>query len=314
MPIVRCIIVFLFVVIFSSLEPVYSVIKEKTQPVFRVYLYMDRLSFSEDEAVTLHICVKNNSHRRESFLVYDAQYTTFHPIVYDINGKEAENIVPYRLKNRKRGDVVKNIRPRVIELSCNETFQHSVDLRNIYKIESENEYRVKALFFRNVKSNAAIPSDNTLNFNIYRSVGIAKRSAVKRVIRKISPSEIVTLFLNAEKNRNWENYFKYIKLENYIDAYPDYVREYNIADEIKKAVIIEDFIDFLKKERSDYILDFAIQDQLMRSNNIAYVDAEVKRFGSRIPFIYKYRYTLERFRSFWLITDVEASVTKGQKL
>ncbi len=314
MAIVRCIIinVFLLLVIFGSSRPLFSYARENTQDVFRVYLYMDKLSFREDEPVVLHICVKNYSGQRESLVVYDAQYTTFRPIVYD-NGKEAEIIVPYRLMNRKMNKVLKSSRARIIELSRNETFQYSVDLRNIYKIEADKEYRVKANFFRDAKGEAALSSENILTFRIYRPTGPIGRSAVKRRTRSISPSEVVLLFLNAEKSSKWDNYFKYIRLESYIDAYPDYVRIYKKADEIKKAAIIDDFIKFLKKKRIDYIIDFEVLDPLMRGRTTAYVDAEVKRYGPRYPFIYKYRYTLERFRSFWVITDVEASVIKGQK-
>ena len=49
----------------------------------------------------------------------------------------------------------------------------------------------------------------------------------------------------------------------------------------------------------------------MRDRNIAYVYARVRRFEVRIPSIYRYKYTLEKFRDFWLITDVEATVMKG---
>jgi hypothetical protein len=76
--------------------------------------------------------------------------------------------------------------------------------------------------------------------------------------------------------------------------------------------IEEEFIRFLSRDRKDYILDFKILDEnIVRDRNIAYVDARVRRFEVRIPSIYQYKYTLEKFRDFWLITEVEATVMKG---
>jgi hypothetical protein len=292
----------------------FSSTEEDVQSALRVYIYLDRISFSNDEPVKLQICVKNNSNKSELLKIFDALYTTYQPIIYDESAKEAELIVPYRMMNKKMTDVLEKANPRTVELSRDETLEYTLNLREIYRLEADKEYRVEIRFSLDAKNQGYITGENIVTFKTFKSAVINMQSGIKRPGRDISPSETLLLFLNAEKSRNWDNYLKYLKLEDYIQAYPDYVSLYRNADEVKKTIIIDEFIKFLKKDRSDYIVDFNVSDELIKDNDIAYVDAEIKRYGPRMPFYYKYRYTLERYRSFWRITDVEATVLKGHNL
>lgn len=280
---------------------------------FRLFLYMDRSTFTEDDPVLLHMIVRNFSDRKEYFVVYDELYTTYRPVVYTAMGREAELIVDYRLKNLSIDEVIKDRYPRIVELMPNETFVYSVNLKKLYTLEKENEYRVKGFFDPDIKNPGTIAGGNTLTFKITRSPDFTPRSGVVRVSREVSPSEVVLLALTAEKERNWNNFFKYIKTENLINAYPEYVRLYNSADEIEKLKILEDFNKFLTRKRTDYIKEFSVLDEMILSDkNIAYVDVRVRRYGPRLPFVYRYRYTLEKFQRLWLIIDVDATVVKGE--
>lgn len=311
----------LFVIVFSFLNPLFSSEGEDHKCTFLMYISIDKLTFNPDESIILEIHIKNKSHKRESLKIYDVNYTSFQPVVYDMSGREADIIVQYRLMNLGMKDVIKNLKPRVIELSPNETIVHSVNLRNIYNIKGGRKYRVKAFFSPDAMREVVIYSENMLTFKIRESAGIDKKSGIAKNgrlsvpllsldKRKISPSEVIMLFLHAEKNRNWDNYLKYIEIERYINAYPDFVRVYKDTNEEKRWEIIEEFIEFLKQERTDYIIDFKILNELVIEDNVAYVDALVRRFGPKFPFIFNYRYTLESFRDLWVITDVEATVTK----
>jgi len=296
----------------------------KNDASFKVFLYMEKLTFEDNEPVLLHINIKNKTESNKSFKIYDSDYTSFKPVVFDMNGQEATTLVTYRLQNKTPEDVIKGIFPRVIELSQNETFAYIVDLKKIYQIESEKEYRVKAVFSPDIYYQDSILSENQLNFQIIKSATDIKNSGISRLnrftspMRSLSAGEVVLLFLKAEKDRDWNNYFKFIDIEKYINAYPDYVRIYNLAvkknDVEQKEKIILKFVDFLKEERSDYILAYKVQNELRTSESNIYVDALVKRFTPRSPFTYKYRYLLEKHENLWLITDVEVTVSKGQKI
>jgi len=305
-----CVIMVIAAIITPKL---YSLESEVSNP-FTMSLKMNRFMFTEDDPVTLHMVVKNNSSKKESFVIYDSVYTTYQPVVYNTLGREAEITVPYRLMNKRVDEVIQDINPRIIELMPNEKFVYMINLKKIYNLELNTEYRVKGYFMSDIKNTAAIASENVISFKITRSTSLVRRSGVKRITRDISPSEVVMLLLNAEKNGNWNNFLKYIKIESFINAFPEYVRLYNNADEIEKLKIIEEFVTFLSRNRPDYIREFnVVEETLLPDKNISYVDAVVKRHGPRAPFVYRYRYTLERFKDFWLVIDVEASVMKGEQ-
>jgi hypothetical protein len=282
--------------------------------VFRVHLYMDRLSFSEGDPVMLNIVVKNTSVKKEFYVVYDAPCTTYQPVVYSGLGREAETTVPYRVMNRRVEEVIGGLYPRTVEIMPNETLVHSIDLRSIYKLERDTEYRVRAYLFPDVKQPASVLSDNILGFKIVRAHTLVRKSGVVREQRGISPAEVVTLALTAERSENWDNLLKYIKQESFISAFPEFARLYDVADDVEKLKIIEDFNKFVTRQRIDYIKDFTVLTETVSSDGgNAYVDVMVKRYGARRPFFYKYHYTLERFRDFWLIIDLEATVAKGEQ-
>ncbi len=281
---------------------------------FKTHLQMERFSFTEDDPVMLQMVIRNVSNRKEFFVVYDTPYTTYQPVVYGPGGKEAATAVPYRLMNRRIEEVLRDLYPRIVELAPNETITHAVNLRSLYKLDIDVEYRVRGYFLPDVKNPRAVRSDNVLSFSITRSMSMPRRGGVARVERAISPSEVVLLALSAERNSEWKNYLKYIRLESFVNAFPDYVRIYNAADEVERLKILEDFAKFLTRRRSDYIKEFSVQDEMiLEEGRIAYVDTVVKRSGARLPYVYKYRYTLERFKDYWLIVDLEATVLKGEQ-
>lgn len=291
------------------------------RPAFRVQVFMDRYAYDGDGPIKLHIKVLNSAFRQEFFKVADVEYMTFQPVVYAPGGREAEILVPHRLKNVSKEEVLKNIIPRTIILSRNETFTHTVDLKKLYRIETPGEYRIRAYFVPNPDSDFAIPSENVVRFKIVRPVDYASHSLYGPVREKrhdparfsLSPREVVLLFLTAEKEKKWDNYFKYVKLESYIQSFPEFGKLYNTSDDVEKLKIEEEFITFIKRSREDYITDFSVaRESLVDGDRIAYVDSNVRRYGTKFGFSYTYKYTLEKFDTLWLITGVEATLRKGK--
>ena len=52
------------------------------------------------------------------------------------------------------------------------------------------------------------------------------------------------LTLKAEKDRDWDNWIKYINVEKYINAYPEFVQKYHRANFEEKSLIEKDFIRY----------------------------------------------------------------------
>ena len=286
----------------------------------RVYLRMDKKFFYADEDVVLYICVKNTSENNNYFDIYDAsdaesgKYVSFQPLVFDASGREAEITVPYVIGKRDINDLIRGLDKRVVELAPGETFIHSVNLKDIYKLNLNTMYRLKSLFYPAFTNGSIIKSDNELSFKIREEKRYNKPSGVEAVVRNISPAEVILLTLNAEKNKNWDGFIKYINIEKYINAYPEFVQRYLRANFEEKYQIEREFVKYLTRERDDYLLDYKImKEEIENSNKIAYVDVIADRFGVQLTNRFKYRYTLEQYKSMWLIIDQEATIMKGAR-
>ncbi|MBN2159807.1 MAG: hypothetical protein JW807_10455 [Spirochaetes bacterium] len=281
---------------------------------------MDKRSYYSDDDVILSVCVQNESERNNYFIVYDSSgsdssnYTTFQPVVFDMNGREAEITVPYKIENRNPGELLKGLERRMVELAPREIFIHTIHLKELFNLKLNTSYRVRSLFYPAFEENTVLASDNELAFTIIENRRYVKSSEVDAVNRNLSPKEVMLLTLKAEKDRDWANWLKYFNIEKYINAFPEYVQKYYRADFEEKSAVEKDFVKYLTRERDDYLIDFKIlKEAVEKDRNIAYVDVVVDRFATRMTYRYKCRYTLEQYKNLWLITDEEATVMKGVK-
>ena len=290
-----------------------------------VFNNMNQHYYASDEKCMINVYVHNTSGKNVAFTFYNGtgdtgDYLTFQPVVYDMQGKEAEIIVPYRLKNQSLADIMKRVKQRRITLVPGETFMHAIDLRSIYSLEPDTAYRVKSFFFPDITKKIVLRSSNELVFKIVEDTHKAVVSGVvrprkRRVLEEyIAPSEVIMLHLNAEKMKEWHRFIKYIDISQFINSYSNYVRIYQLADDEEKIGIEEEFVNFLTRQRNDYILDYEIlKEEVEKNGEIAYVEVAVERFAPRMTEAYKYRYTLEKEKKYWLITGLEATIMKGFK-
>lgn len=277
----------------------------------RLTLRVNKTSFYSDEPVEVRLVVHNTSKLDASFVIYDEAYTTFQPVVYTDKGREESTRVDYRLMDKSMTEAIASAGKRMITIKPSEKFMQVVNLRELYTINTGQSYRVRGYFFPDAGIKRAVSSDNVLNIDIIPVQTVQKESGVKQVKRTISPSEVVLLALSAEKNEQWDLFRKYVDLDKYIQAFSRFARLYSQATEAERLKILEDFNTFIERDRVDYLVDFSIlNENIISEKGLAFVEVKVKRWGARYPFVYKYRYTLEEYRNFWLITNFDATVMK----
>jgi len=240
-----------------------------------------------------------------------------------MKGREAELIVPYKMENKDPKELIKDYMKRTISLGPGEEIIRMINLKGIYNLPGGKRYRVKGYFFPRFDQDYVIHSDNEITFRIFaKKKGDLKTGIVQKYARKADepemlPSEVVFLVLNGEKTKSLHRFIKYFNIEKYINTYPNYVRKYQKAFDEKKSKIEDEFITFLIRQRSDYIVDFKIKrEDIDTDNGVAYVDSYVERFAPGKSFRYMYRYTLEKMKvkstTAWLITGLEATIVKGE--
>lgn len=293
--------------------------------VFRVAISMPEQVFHHDEDIFVTMTVTNQSGYSNSFTIYDERerdvsYTTFQPVVYDSMGRNAEIIVPYRQEDLGLDKLLSQCTARTILLGPGESFSYRTDLKKIYRLKEKTSYRVRGFFFPDLSERISIRSLNGLHFSIKRREFHAYRSGMlddyrpEKYSREVSPSEIVALALNAEKDNDWERLRKYINIEKYIRSYSQFLSDYSEADIIEKAHIRKRFVRYLARERHDRLVSYKILDQRVKRDR-AHVEVYVIRYGVRKNEQFTYYYTLQKpdedNNAHWLITDLEATVVKG---
>jgi hypothetical protein len=287
------------------------------QSPFKLSVIVDRLSFMEGEPVEVSLVVRNTSDRTASFSMYDVFYTTFQPVAYTMEGREVESTVQYRQMNRTVQDVVQYIEPRTVRIAPDEKIVKRIDLRNCYDFAAGSKYRVRAFFMPDAKTPFCLRSGNSVELQI-----VSAEREIDTTIKLpsqyaggITPGEMIQLFLTAEKTRSWNNMLKYLQIEKYIAAYPDYAMNYNAGTDPVKRRVLRDFVTYLSTPRRDYIVDYSvISESILDGGKNAFVEAKVTRLSAPRPFVYTYKYSLESVNGSWLITGVDATVSKERIL
>lgn len=277
----------------------------------KVTIVSPKVSYDENDDIIVYCIVHNTADVPVEFTVYDMPYTTFQPVLYTMDGKEAPLKVEYRLKNIPTAQILGNEQGRTIILQPDEKFVYTAYCNYFYSLTKNEKYRVKAYFYPDAKDAYVIKSANELTIKVLPVPEFAMRTGIIKHERKIAPSEVVMLALMAEKNKQWQNVIKYINIEKFIYAYSEFAKRYSTTNDYERLIVQQDFINFITKERPDYLIDFSIiGEQIIPQTNVAYVDVKVKRWGPRFPATMKYRYTLEPYKDLWVIVNLDASIVK----
>jgi len=276
-----------------------------------VTLVSPKISYDENDDIIVYCVVHNTAQVPVEFTIYDIPYTTFQPVVYLQNGKEAPITVDYRLKNIPAYRLVAEEEGRKIILQPDEKFVYRAVCNNFYTLAKDNKYRIKVYFYPDAKDEYTIKSDNELTIAVVPVPEFAMRTGIVKKERNITPSEVVLLTLNAEMSKKWDNVIKYINIEKYIYAYSEFAKRYSTTNDYERLIVEQEFINFITKDRPDYLIDFSVlHEQIIAQTNVAYVDVKVKRWGPRFPATMKYRYTLEPYNNLWVIVNVDVSILK----
>jgi hypothetical protein len=299
-----------------------------------VNLYLEKQKYHNSEDIILNIQIKNITDDEISFYVYDspnrtdifnrekgdsADYTTFKPVVYDMNGRNAELIVPYIISEKNSKETISWMKKRIIKLGPGETLMHSQNLRRIYNFDVDKNYRLKLHFFPFIgdadDENKLVISSNELSLKIVNDKLYAPRTEKNSDDMKLNPSEVVSLLLSAEKNNQMERSFKYINIEKFIYSYPDFSRKYDLADDYDKKVIEKEFIRSFINKKNDYLLDYKIvNEEIDGTGLVSYVTVDASRSSMIKTQRLKYIYRLEKDKTndfLWFVSGLEASIIRG---
>jgi len=283
----------------------------------------ERNLYETSQKIPIKFIVKNVGYHTFRFYVDQNFGNTFFLEIINEAGEEIQNNVNIKnyqeidinqLKQNKTedhdGNPIKEILLHPEEV-WSKTFYIDSLPKGKYKIVGyfipysfDMQYKNNLRFLSKSRIHLQITEEKSI-FVVQDSIDIAKDSSP-------SPEEIVYLFLMAEYYKNWENYFKYLELKEYIKSYELFEKEYQNASTREKQLILNEFKNFLMKQEIEPIIEFKIKKVVYHKEDLANVYAEVLRGKNSYRVRYLYNYTLQK-RDYWKIYSVVVSILKTGK-
>lgn len=282
---------------------------------------LDQNIYELNQKVPIKFKIKNIGFKTFRFYLDQNFGNTFYLEILNQEGEEIQNnLIIENIENYKINDIQENKIEDLWGNPIKEIILHPneelVKTYFIYRLpvgkyrmigyfipySYDNQYKNNLRFLSKNKLNLEIVSEKTI-FQYNESVDTIKDSIP-------SPEETVYLFLMAEYYKNWENYFKYLELKEFIHSYDIFEKEYKNASIREKQLILNDFKNYLMKQNIEPIIEFKITKVIYTEWDKANVYAEVLRGSHNYRVRYLYDYSLYK-KDVWKIHSVVVSIIKA---
>ncbi|MCS7204080.1 MAG: hypothetical protein NZ853_00110 [Leptospiraceae bacterium] len=323
--------VFLFLMVFF----VFSLFGRSTRNVHGKYtiddiqkhlvfqIQTERNLYQANELIPVSFQIQNQGFLSFRFYVNQKFTESFYIEILDANGKEIQEQVEvlnhpdFEITSLQK-NLVENLNGNPVKeilLHPNEIFTKTFYIKNL----PVGEYRIVGYFIpysydENYKSQLRFVSKNRITLTITEEQSVFRFVDDQEIPKEAipSPDEVVYLFLMAEYYKNWDNYFKYIELQDFILSYELFERDYRRADIKTKQNLLNEFKNFLKNQPIDPIIRFQIKEVHYLQPHVAKVFVEVLRGKPGYKVEYLYEYELKR-KEYWKIHHVIVAVQKIMK-
>lgn len=285
---------------------------------FRIKIDTD--TYYHEDLIPVHFIIRNLGYHAFRFYINQQYMESFFLEIINESGEEIQNLI--EIKNYKEINI-NNLQKNKIEdldgnpikeviLHPDEEFKKTFYIKNLpigkYKLIG---YFIPYSYDQQYKHHFKLISKNDLEMNISEKKSIFEYNEKLNEFKDSTPSpeEIVYLFLMAEYYKNWENYFKYLELNEFIYSYELFEKEYKESDLRNKQLLLSEFQKFLKNQNIEPIMNFKITKVLYKKPDVANVIAEVTRGNKSYRVTYLYNYSLSK-KDIWKITGVVTSILK----
>lgn len=255
------------------------------------------------EKGTISFTNSSNPFNNYNFTVYD-NYNN--PVV------SSDNYTLWKYKNEKSLDTSKD---RIVTLNEGESFSYYIDLNNWFYFDKIGRYRIEGSFnpMPEISGNFYMKADtayflldearayqnqNTNSMPIYDNIA----STNQNILEDYSPSSIISNTLFAMKNKDWNNYYRYMHMPSIISISQRYYEAYR--NNYSNAYL-EDFTDtgirqkarelsfeaFLRNQFSDNVSIDMIRtnfgNNFLNNLEMAYKSSNIRELAIRFDILYR---------------------------
>jgi len=205
-----------------------------------------------------------------------------------------------------------------IALKKDELYGVRIDISRWFDLQEPGEYLISGLFYPNLKtgleSDIRIESENEiylyLNPPYTDELALKKREDEIRKLKaeSLPPYQVVEVMLRALQERDYEKYFIYIKVDEFIKQFKNSYSKYQAVKDSQKPAVEEEFKAYLRGENeleelrfAEHIPhDFEIEKTVIEKKNALVTVKETFQYINLIE-EKRYTYQLHLFNDKWLV-------------
>jgi hypothetical protein len=205
---------------------------------------------------------------------------------------------------------------RELAIKPGEQYSFKEGLERFIRIDGPGSYSVKASFFPELASSAAVPpiSSNSLSLSVRPSPGLPPASESIRAItgealkaQALPPDEVVRRTIVARQKGLWNEFFLYLDLESLLSRDLDRKKEYDSESDEGRRRMIDRYRADLQTSVVDN--DIVVQPFYFEVLETRYTEAKgfvtvLEKFQSgQLRLVKEYSYELRRRDEVWYIAD-----------
>ena len=310
----------LILIFLLSLTPIWAQVDlvnktYKTNRNIRFVISADQQSYTVGQPILVNVTIRNTGIEPITIQAYGEPFLSYQFSIYDSYRNLISNKIPFQhfQTNLLKPELQKE---REITLFPNEAFSTKINLNTWMNLTNQGRYLIQANFMYNKQKIFSTPLFITLkpSKKIIAHLKMEEIYKEREAKRTFTPQGTVEFILNAEKNKDWESFFKYLDLEKLVLIYKPYSQLYKKAfKSTKKASIINDFKTWLKNQPETQNLEaYKLQNIVFTDNPKQRIIYCYVRYSKKvIPNNYLYKYSLKQKGNKWYLRNIESFVAKN---
>lgn len=303
---------------FSSRDAVFEISSNKTR-------------YGQNERIPLKLVIKNRGFHPLTIYLHRNILRNFTMVVRHPSGKSLPVKAEYYHDDTQDyrdpffyNYTATNFHSRSITIQPGESFKRIMYLDDMVELsqvqEKKERFIISGYFYPNPEQSPALFLPSLNKFTVYRDNHhykpvdeIISEQAPEFSPRRpgLDPKEVVFLTLSAEYTADWPNYFKYMSLREIIRDYPEFARNYMLAEDYKKPSVLDSFRRYIMQRETHKLVKFKVvkeettdRGHSNRSTAQVQVKAVRKIDGFKREFLYTYY--LSQHNDLWLVTGIQS--------
>lgn len=234
-------------------------------PKLEVRLQLLRDVYRMNRPLPVLVEIVNRDDRPVTLMLGDRLLYNFRFRVRTLRNELVKDRLEYALRLQESRS--RAVPARTVVLQPGERYGRTIDISPRKLLTVPDRYQLTGYFYMRPQRTDADTgfTSNSLRFTLKPPEMVSRAAAVRRdrrlqaLDRRLTPGETVDFAIRAKRQRDWENYFRFMDIKQMINLFQKYAKKYQDAVFSDKPQVMQDFKDFLKRFPAEQIVHHFVQ-------------------------------------------------------